>query len=120
MENTKLPESEIKVMDYIWAEGKATAKSIAEHMLKNYEWKKNTTYTVLNNLVNKGVLERQEPDFVCVPLISRNHVGKVETKSLLKKFYNGSFSALFSSFLNDRQLSDKELEEIKNMIEKSK
>jgi BlaI family penicillinase repressor len=120
MEEVKLPDSEVKVMNYIWSEGKATAKAISEYMIKHYEWKKNTTYTVLNNLINKGILKREEPDFLCTPMISREHIGKTETKSLLKKFYNGSFSDLFSAFLNDPHMSQEELDEIKAMIENSK
>jgi len=118
MKEIKLPESELKVMNYIWDKGSATAKSVSEYMLQVYKWKKNTTYTVLGNLVNKGVLERREPDFVCVPLITREQVGEAETKSLLDKFYNGSVSVLFSAFLNNKKLSKKELVEIKEMIEK--
>lgn len=116
----KLPSSELKVMDYIWDQGTATAKSISEYMLENYEWKKNTTYTVLKNLVSKGAIVRKEPNFECVPLITQEQVAKSQTKSLLEKFYNGSISALFSSFLQDEKLSKEVLDEIKTMIEKSK
>lgn len=117
MHEVRLPSSEIKVMDYIWEKGTATAKSISEYMLANYDWKKNTTYTVLKNLITKGALERKEPNFQCTPLITKEQAAKSQTKSLLEKFYNGSVSALFSSFLEDEKLSKEELNEIKEMIE---
>ena len=119
MQGYKLPESELKVMDFIWGKGTASAKETANYMTAQYGWKKNTTYTVLTNLIEKKILERNEPGFFCRPLIEREKVGKEEAKNLLERFYQGSAAALFSSFLNDQHISKEELEEIKKMIEES-
>ncbi len=120
MNEIRLPDSELKVMGFLWDKGYTSAKAVAEYMSETYSWKKNTTYTVLKNLIAKQVVERKEPDFICLPLVTREQVGKTETNSLLERFYKGSVSALISSFLNDRKLSKEELEEIKKMIDESK
>lgn len=120
MQGYKLPESELKVMDFIWEKGTASAKETANYMTLRYGWKKNTTYTVLTNLIDKKILERTEPGFLCRPLVEREKVGKEEAKNLLERFYQGSAAALFSSFLDDRHISKEELEEIKKMIDESK
>ena len=57
MKQYKLPESELKVMDFIWEKGAAPAKDTANYMTAQYGWKKNTTYTVLANLVKKNILD---------------------------------------------------------------
>lgn len=113
----KLPDSEIKVMDILWEKEEISAKDAAQYMGDLYGWKKNTTYTVLKNLHEKGVIERSEPGFICRPLIKREQVGRVEAKNLLRRFYKGSPAALFASFLDEKSISKEELDEIKEMID---
>lgn len=120
MDEIKLPDSELKVMDILWETGKVSAKETARRMGEDYGWKKNTTYTVLKNLQEKGVIQRVEPGFICMPMIGREQVGKAEAKNVLNRFYQGSAASLFSSFLRDKSISNEELEEIKDMIEKIK
>ena len=45
-ENTKLFDSEIKIMEVLWREGDVTAKYIAEVLAREVGWNKNTTYTL--------------------------------------------------------------------------
>lgn len=112
-----LPESELKVMQYIWEKGEASAKDTSEQMTNQHGWKKNTTYTVLNNLIGKGVIQRLEPGFICKPLLPKENIGQTEVESVLTRFYEGSASALFSSFIKGKKLSKAEVDEIKAMIE---
>lgn len=118
MKEIKLPDSELKVMDVIWEKGEASAKETAQCMGERYGWKKNTTYTVLKNLHEKGILERIEPGFLCRPLVGREQVGRTEVKNLLNRFYQGSPAALFASFLEQKTISREELDEIKDMIDR--
>jgi predicted transcriptional regulator len=107
-------------MAFIWDTGEPTAKTISEYMLSKYKWKKTTTYTVIGNLVSKGVLERRDPGFICSPKLSRDQAGKSQLGSLLETIYQGSFKSLFSSFLSDRKLTEEEIYELKKMIDQSK
>lgn len=117
MKETKLPESELKIMEIVWEGKTVSAKDAADTAQKRYGWKKNTTYTVLNNLVKKGFLTREEPGFLCKPAVSREQIAKVNTRSLLDKFYNGSAGLLFSCLIENKQLSKKELKEIEELIQ---
>lgn len=117
MDEIKLPDSEIKVMDILWETGQTSAKEAARRMGESYGWKKNTTYTVLKNLQEKGVIERIEPGFLCKPLIAREQVGRTEARNVLDRFYQGSAATLFSAFLKDKAISENELDEIKAMID---
>lgn len=118
MSERKLPESEVKVMDFIWEQGRTTAKECAAYMETNFGWKKNTTYTVLKNLNEKGVIKREEPNFQCIPLIEREQIGRSEAKNILNRFYKGSPAAMFSAFLDDKDISDKELDELRKLLNK--
>ncbi len=64
-------DSELKVMEVLWREGTLPAKRVVEILGEEIGWNKNTTYTVLKKCVEKGYLRRDEPDFQCTPLITR-------------------------------------------------
>lgn len=54
----KLFDSEIKIMEVLWAEGDCTAKHISDQLKQQIGWNMNTTYTVIKRLIGKGVIER--------------------------------------------------------------
>ncbi len=114
----KLFDSEARVMDIIWDKAPITAKDIGVILADTIGWNKNTTYTVIKKLEAKGFIKRTEPGFVCTPLVSRDTVQKQEAKTLVQKFFGGSKKALFSALLEDESLSEQEIEELRELIEK--
>lgn len=113
---TKLFDSELKVMDILWREGDSTAKHIAEVLHGEVGWNKNTTYTLIKRCINKGAIERTEPNFMCHALISKETVQEAETVELVDKMYDGSVDKLFAALLGSKKLSDKQIERLKKMI----
>lgn len=109
-------DSEAKVMEIIWEKGPISAKEISLIAAEKTGWNKNTTYTVIKKLEAKGFIQRNEPGFICTPLVSRNRVQKVEAKSLLKKVFGGSRSALFSALIEDEPLSAEEVDTLRKLI----
>lgn len=114
----KLFDSEIKLMEILWEKGALNAKLLSGIAAEEIGWNKNTTYTVLKKLVEKGYVRRDEPGFVCTPLISRADAQREETKSLLDKLFGGSRQALFSALLEDESLTAEELAQLRRMVEK--
>ena len=117
MEEIKLFDSELKLMELIWQNHNISAKELSLLAGKTIGWNKNTTYTVLKKLVNKKAVARVEPNFTCVPLIEKEQVRYDEAKALIDKLYDGSVKMLFSSFLSREKLSKQDLAQIKSMIE---
>lgn len=113
----KLFDSEAKVMEIIWSKGPISAKEISLIAEDAIGWNKNTTYTVIKKLVAKGFVRREEPGFLCSALVSKEEMQKVEARSLLKRVFGGSRKALFSALLEDEQLSESEIEELRKLIE---
>lgn len=113
----KLFESEAKVMEIIWAKSPISAKEISMIAAETIGWNKNTTYTVIKKLEAKGFLQRQDPGFICIPLVSQNQMQKVEAVSLVKKMFGGSRKALFSALLEDEPLSEEEISALRDLIE---
>ena len=116
MEN-KLFDSEAKVMQILWDKGAISAKEVSLIAADTIGWNKNTTYTVLKKLEAKGFIRREDPGFICTPLISQNQMQKVEATSLVKKVFGGSRKALFSALLEDEPLSDEEIDELRKLID---
>lgn len=114
----KLFDSELKLMQILWEHGTISAKQVSLIAGETVGWNKNTTYAVLKKLEAKGFLRREEPGFLCTPLYTKEEIQQSETRSLLDKLFNGSKKALFSALLQDETLSEREIDELREMIEK--
>lgn len=118
MENVRLFDSELKLMELVWEQEPVSAKQLALLAKERIGWNKNTTYTVIKKLVEKKVVCRSEPGFICSALVKRKDVQKAETRSLINKLYAGSKKAFFAAFLQDESLSEEELTELREMLDK--
>ncbi|MBE6948642.1 MAG: BlaI/MecI/CopY family transcriptional regulator [Ruminococcaceae bacterium] len=114
----KLFDSEMKLMEIIWPHESISAKDVSLIAAERIGWNKNTTYTVLKKLEAKGYIRRDDPGFICTPLISREEVRKSETKGLVDRLFGGSKKALFSALLQDETLTQEDINELRDMIEK--
>ena len=79
----KLYDSELKVMEVLWKEGDITAGQLAKLLNEQTGWNRNTTYTVIKKLVEKGAIKRHEPNFTCSPLLTREQVQRQEATELI-------------------------------------
>ena len=113
----KLFDSEAKVMEIIWEKSPISAKEISLIAADAIGWNKNTTYTVIKKLEAKGFIHREDPGFICTPLVLQNQVQKAEVTSLVNKMFGGSRKALFSALLEDENLSEEEINELRKLID---
>lgn len=109
-------DSEIKLMELVWALEPVSAKDLSLAAGEQIGWNKNTTYTVIKKLENKGYLRRDDPGYICTSLISHAQVQKAETENLIMRMFGGSKKALFSALL-DEELTAEELETLRHMID---
>lgn len=114
----KLFDSELKVMDVLWKEGDTTAKQIAETLKEQVGWSKTTTYTLIKRCVDKGAIERIEPNYVCHPLVTIEQARELETTELINKMYDGAADQLVASILGRRNLSPEEIKRLKEIVSK--
>jgi len=119
METIKLFDSELKVMEIIWEKEPVTAKELSLILGESIGWNKNTTYTIIKKLIDKKVINREEPNFVCTSMVKKTEIQSAETNSLIDKLYNGSKKKFFAAFLQNEKLTKEEIEELKNLIDKS-
>ncbi len=116
MGEIRLHEGELNVMELLWSNKALAARDIAKIIKEYIGWKKNTTYTVIKRLIDKGAIIREDPGFICRANISKKKIQDTETKVLLNQLYNGSVSNFISVYLADQKLSGKDIEELKKII----
>ena len=79
----KLFDSELKVMELIWANEPISAKELSILADKEFGWNKNTTYTVIKKIEAKGYIKRTDPGFICVSLIYKKMFVKAKHRTSL-------------------------------------
>lgn len=109
MKDLRLHEGELNVMELLWSNKALAAKDISKIIKEYIGWKKNTTYTVIKRLIEKGAITREDPGFICRANVSKKKVQEIETKALLNKLYNGSVSQFITEYLVNQKLSSDDL-----------
>lgn len=120
MGEIRLHEGELNVMELLWSNKLLAAKDIAKIIKEYIGWEKNTTYTVIKRLIDKGAIERQDPGFFCKALITKAQVRQTESSSLLDKLFDGSFAGFVSEFLKNNKLKASEFLELEKIINEYK
>lgn len=116
----KLFDSELKVMDILWENKELTAGQLAKILKDQTGWNRNTTYTVIKKLIEKGAIERYEPNFTCKALITKEQVQQYEAEELIGKLFDDSATVFLSAFLSGKKLSEDEIDRLKQIVENSK
>lgn len=113
-----ISESEWLVMKIIWNKPPKTLQSILAG-LKDTKWSPTTIQTYLARLIKKGVLltERQGKGYLYYPAVSEQDCQLAEGQDFLNRVYDGSLTRMVFGFVNSGRLSDKELAELKKLIE---
>jgi len=113
----KISQAEFPLMEYIWEHHPISAAELAAFAEKQFGWKKNTTYTVIKRLVERGALSRSAIGWVVEPLIKREQVEQAETEELISRIFRGSQTQFLAAFLQRESISSEELEFLKKAIE---
>lgn len=112
----KLFDSELKIMHVLWKEGDVTAKYISDVLKEETGWNMNTTYTLIKRCIQKGAIERSEPNFMCHALIAKEDVQAAETDELINKVFDGSADKLFAALLGRKKISKDQIDKLKQLV----
>lgn len=112
----RLHEGELNIMELLWSNKVLAAKDISKIIKEYIGWEKNTTYTVIKRLIEKGAIKREDPGFMCRAAISKRTVQAIETKVLLNKLYNGSLNTFLVEYLKNQSLNKAEVLELQRIV----
>ena len=117
MEQYKLFDAEFKFVSLVWENEPINSTELVRLCADNLGWKKSTTYTVLKKLIDRGILRNSEA--IVTALVKREDVQRYESNAVVEKSFGGSLPKFLTAFLDERQLTEQEIAELKKIIEEA-
>jgi len=115
----RISESEWLVMKELWRKHPQTSGEIVEALSGKTRWGVATIKTLINRLVTKQALgyDKVGREHHYHPLVMEADCAMEESRSFLKRVFDGSLSPMLASFLEREQLSAEDLSELKRILE---
>lgn len=116
----KISEAEWEIMKVIWRSSPLTAEQIIALLPDEIEWSEPTVRTFMNRLLKKKAIgfEKQGRSYLYYPLVSEKECVQAESKSFLKRVFNGAADLMVTNFLEDVHLSDQEIDRLQDILKK--
>lgn len=118
MEDLKLCDSDYRFMSIVWDNAPVGSGKLVELCSMKLGWKKSTTYTAIKKLCEKGFIINENA--IVSVVIPKEEVQAVEVDYFVERNFKGSLPQFISAFLSSKNISKKEAEEIKKMIDSYK
>jgi BlaI family penicillinase repressor len=118
-----LSRLELQVMNVVWELGDCTSAQVIERFAAVRPLAPTTIRTVLGKLREKGYLKRVpsiERGYKLRPTVPRESVARRSLKDLLAALFEDSPRQAIAYLLNDADISDRELDEIRRLIDSHK
>ena len=116
MSEYKLGVIESRFADIIWNNEPISSSELAKLALSELEWKKSTTYTVLKRLCDRGIFINDNGTVKA--LISRSDFYAMQSEAVVNDSFSGSLPAFVAAFSSRKKLSDEEINQLQDMINK--
>jgi BlaI family penicillinase repressor len=113
-----LTEQELEIMKIVWAREVASVRDVYEALLERRKIAYTTVMTMMKILEQKKYLLKTQEDraYIYRPAKPKNQVIKGMVREFVNRVFNGSAEPLLVHLIEDRRLSEKDLEELANMI----
>lgn len=113
-----IAESEWRVMQVLWGSGPQTANDVVEALSGEVKWKPRTIKTLISRLVKKGAVKVTEEGYRYryTAAVDESECVRSETKSFVRRVYQGAMKPALAAFIEDADLSDKEIDDIQKIL----
>lgn len=114
----QISEAEYEVMKVVWREAPISTNAVTEILTQKTSWSPKTIQTLLKRLVNKKALtyEKQGRVFVYTPLIEEKSYVRQQSRSFLKRYFDGDMSRMLSACLDEEALSQSEIDSLRAIL----
>ena len=123
MQISKLPHSELQVMQFIWSQNKKiSSKDVILEMEEKNSWKQTTTLTLISRLIKRDFLSVEKIGRYSYyePKIEEKDYIQFETNNFIDSFYQGSLKNMLSSLNDNHKIKKDELKDIQEWLENLK
>ena len=115
MSELKLGAVESRFADIIWQNEPIPSGELAKLAEQELNWKRTTTYTVLKRLCDRGIFRNISG--TVSSLISRDEFYALQSEKFVEETFDGSLPAFLAAFCTRKKLSDKEVAELRKVID---
>ena len=115
MQKIELGEVQERFANIIWELEPIKSMELMKICKERLEWNKSTTFTVLRKLCEKGLFKNENG--VVTSLMSKEEFAGIKSRQFVQEHFKGSLPAFLAAFVSDKTVSEKEADEIRNMIE---
>ena len=115
----ELTKAEEQVMQILWKLRKAFVKDMIAHF-GNPKPAYNTVSTIIRILEKKGFVSYKSygNTYEYFPLISKKEYSSIYLGNFVNNYFGNSYKSLVSFFASEKQISIKDLEEMKQLVDK--
>ncbi len=106
---------ESKFADMIWENEPVSSTDLVKMTSKEFGWARTTTHNVIRRLCDKGIFVNNKGTVTSV--ISKDEFNSLQSRQFVNDSFSGSLPAFIAAFTKDRQLSEKEISEIRALID---
>ena len=105
-------------MKVVWERGQATVRDVYESLLARRRIAYTTVMTMLNVLEKKGHLAKRPEgrSYVYEPVRSKQRVLGAMVRDFVERVFDGSAEPLLVHLIEERQLSEKDLDQLAKRI----
>jgi len=117
-----ITEAESEVMKLLWQKEPLTSIEIISQLKDQMDWSDQTIKTFLNRLHKKKAIrfEKSGRNYLYYPLVTYDEYLRAANRSFLDRVYNGAIGMLFAKFLEEEKLSDSQIDELQQLLERKK
>lgn len=125
---SKLPnisESEWLIMNKLWEKSPLTAAEIVEKVQREKNLEITTIKTLLRRLIAKKAVSftidpKNSKLYYYSPIVEQQDCVLEESGKFLSLYYENNLNKLFANFLENAELSDKEIDDLKKLLERKR
>ena len=114
----QLGAMELRFAQLIWDHAPVSSGELVRLCAEELQWKKSTTYTMLRRLCQRGIFRNEEGQ-VTVQM-TRSQLEARESERFLRENFEGSLPRFIAAFAAGRRLSDREIDELQQLIARSR
>ena len=111
----KMGPLESRFADLIWSHEPLPSRELVRLTAEALSWKATTSYTVLKRLCDRGLFQNQGG--TVTSLVSRADFYAMQSEQFVEETFEGSLPAFLAAFSSRKRLSDREIDELKAIID---
>ena len=114
----RIADSEWRVMQVLWEKGPQTANDVVDALSRQVKWKPRTIKTLISRLVKKGAVKVTEEGYRYrySAAVDASACVRSETKSFVRRVYQGAMKPALTAFLEDADLSPQEIDDLQKIL----